>query len=458
MGSGEYMYLLTAFLRRCQPLCAISLVVLSACATKAGLDHPGTSGTVPPEALTASVDGFNLRVGAGSLAYGGSLRSLSLETEEGPDEVVVRVSVDDARKLKALYFDLDYDLQQFTPTAADASDALGGGELLELAVLRDAGTVHHGQVQVKPQDQAGFSGDAVLAEVRFARRPNTETRIASAAPLLKGSKTRVDYNLKANVLVWKYANQGDYDQNGEVNIADLTPLAVRFGDKSGGTPAFPDGTIEFIVDGDGNGEIGIADITPIGQNFGRIVLGYRLHRSADPGTDYPAGNADPGTTAWFKTILLADATGAPTLERLTFSFTVGAVTPGEWFWVRPGHGTSEGTPSNMVEVEAVGDGTPIAALTADVTSGPAPLDVSFDASGSSDADGTIANYSWDFNGDGTPDLDSGTDATVIRNYPGDGTFEAAVTVTDDDGLAAAASLTIVVGSGVNELPVAALEA
>ena len=42
---------------------------------------------------------------------------------------------------------------------------------------------------------------------------------------------------------------------------------------------------------------------------------------------------------------------------------------------------------------------PIAIFTADPTSGPTPLDVELDARDSSDADGTIVTYYWDF-GDG----------------------------------------------------------
>ena len=42
---------------------------------------------------------------------------------------------------------------------------------------------------------------------------------------------------------------------------------------------------------------------------------------------------------------------------------------------------------------------PVASFTTSTTSGPAPLDVDFDASGSSDRDGNVVDYVWVF-GDG----------------------------------------------------------
>ncbi|MCB1220730.1 MAG: PQQ-binding-like beta-propeller repeat protein [Planctomycetales bacterium] len=74
---------------------------------------------------------------------------------------------------------------------------------------------------------------------------------------------------------WYYDAPGDYDQNGEVNAADLVPLASHFGESG----QFDYLSIQAVIDGDGNGEINLADVTPIGLNYGRRILGTRLFAS-----------------------------------------------------------------------------------------------------------------------------------------------------------------------------------
>lgn len=87
---------------------------------------------------------------------------------------------------------------------------------------------------------------------------------------------------------------------------------------------------------------------------------------------------------------------------------------------------------------------PTAAFTSSCTS----RSCSLDGSGSSDSDGTIASYTWDF-GDGT----TGTAATPSHTYAADGTFTATLTVTDDGGATNAVTNTITV---TNRAPTAAI--
>ena len=71
---------------------------------------------------------------------------------------------------------------------------------------------------------------------------------------------------------------------------------------------------------------------------------------------------------------------------------------------------------------------PTASFTASPTSGEAPLSVSFNGSGSTDSDGTIATYSWNF-GDGA----TGNGVSRSHTYSAAGNYTATLTVTDDDG-------------------------
>jgi PKD repeat protein len=81
----------------------------------------------------------------------------------------------------------------------------------------------------------------------------------------------------------------------------------------------------------------------------------------------------------------------------------------------------------------------MAAATASPTSGAVPLLVSFDGRGSSDPDGTISTFAWNF-GDGT----TGTGPTMNHTYTTTGVFVATLTVTDNSGATAWATREILV--------------
>ena len=113
--------------------------------------------------------------------------------------------------------------------------------------------------------------------------------------------------------------------------------------------------------------------------------------------------------------------------------------------------------------------SPNAAFVATGAVGSAPLTVSFDASASSDPDGTIVGYLWDF---GTGETGSGV--TTVHVYPDPGAYTARLTVTDDRGGTATATVeieveaagsttgriagTITVGAGATAVPLLRLDA
>ncbi|WP_402466319.1 ThuA domain-containing protein [Isoptericola aurantiacus] len=92
-----------------------------------------------------------------------------------------------------------------------------------------------------------------------------------------------------------------------------------------------------------------------------------------------------------------------------------------------------------------GDPAPIARASADVTSGPAPLEVQFSSEGSRHPNGDPITLQWTF-GDGS---EPSSEANPTHTYTEEGSYTAQLTVTDDGGQTGVANVTIVVG---NEAP------
>ncbi|MGK9146001.1 PKD domain-containing protein [Plantibacter flavus] len=86
---------------------------------------------------------------------------------------------------------------------------------------------------------------------------------------------------------------------------------------------------------------------------------------------------------------------------------------------------------------------PVAAYSPSATN----LQVAFDASASADSDGTIASYAWQF-GDGT----TGTGVTTNHTYAAAGSYQAKLTVTDNEGAIGEVTQTIVVSAPVLVAP------
>ena len=87
---------------------------------------------------------------------------------------------------------------------------------------------------------------------------------------------------------------------------------------------------------------------------------------------------------------------------------------------------------------------PTAVIAATPTSGPTPLTVAFDGTGSTDPEGKSLTYSWDVNGDGV--FGDATGPTASYTYTAAGMYHPSLRVTDDQGATGTASVTITAGN------------
>ncbi|MEU7531025.1 PQQ-dependent sugar dehydrogenase [Saccharothrix sp. NPDC042600] len=88
--------------------------------------------------------------------------------------------------------------------------------------------------------------------------------------------------------------------------------------------------------------------------------------------------------------------------------------------------------------------SPTARISANPTSGSAPLTVNFSGTASTDPEGGALTYSWDLDGNGT--FGDATGAAASRTYTTAGTYTPALRVTDPQGATGTATVTITVGN------------
>ena len=102
-------------------------------------------------------------------------------------------------------------------------------------------------------------------------------------------------------------------------------------------------------------------------------------------------------------------------------------------------GATDSTTKNITITETLSNQSPTASFTANPTSGVAPLEVSFNASNSSDSDGTIVSYAWDFK-DGT----IGNGKILNHTFSSKGSYNVMLTVIDNEGATDSETKTITV--------------
>jgi YD repeat-containing protein len=269
----------------------------------------------------------------------------------------------------------------------------------------------------------------------------------------------------------------------DVNLSNTSKLTVEFWLKWNAFANDDDLAFEFTPNyNDNPGGFLVDPNSP--ESGGRFTLGHGLGASRNT-----ASFVRPSAGQWHHYALVFDST-APAGQQITpyvdgqpVAFTKSANGTGAgpfadsrlYFMSRGGTALSPagttlfgaGTLDEVAIYDRVLNASEIAdqyqstlnnAPAASFTASPNPATpgqtVSFNGSGSSDSDGTIARYEWDLDGNGTYETDTGTTATTSRAYTASGNVTVGLRVTDNKGATNTTTKTVV----VNRAPTASFTA
>ena len=193
---------------------------------------------------------------------------------------VVIISVENAKDLTGAYFMLNYPDDKCHATEVEFSSLLGrSGDTISLGIIDRAGIVPAGIVMVHPESAKGIKGSGEIARISFAPGGASQKSV-STAPNGAANKPADLTILETGTpgtyqLMWHEMHVGDYDNNGTVNISDITPIAMHYGHLGNADE------VDELITG-GEGRVGVSNITGIAMNFGTVLEGYNVYVAGDP--------------------------------------------------------------------------------------------------------------------------------------------------------------------------------
>ncbi|HEU5152715.1 MAG TPA: PKD domain-containing protein [Iamia sp.] len=287
-------------------------------------------------------------------------------------------------------------LEQYVPAA-------GGTAARVVQRSFDGTTVGTPQTAVANASALNGATAAFLADdVLYTAHPDGTLKARAATGTTLGAATNVDLQrMTAFATDLRNMRSALYDQGRlYYTVAGSGTLYMRYFSVENRVV----GAQRFDV-ASSSGAVSYSNITGM-VRFGDVVYFADLGTGAlRKGTWRASGGIDPATVT---TVSAANAGG--------ISWTTSEL------WARPG----PTAPANQA---------PVARTTVSCTG----LRCTFDASTSTDADGTITGVAWAFSDGGTA-----TGTTVTRIFAAPGTFTATATVTDDDGATGATSRSVTV--------------
>ncbi|MCB1187483.1 hypothetical protein KDL29_09985 [bacterium] len=200
-------------------------------------------------------------------------------TPEGDGVTVSLVAANGFEAGEQLFFNVGFNPSTAHAEAVQSVVSAQGENVVSLAIESQPGSIDFGAVSTAQGGSAASPGDTLMSFKLKPGEADLGKYVSSAGrnPSLSRAKNlEFHKNDGGNwVLEWDYTNPGDYNQDGEVSITDITPIGVHFGQRVANSW----NDKKRHIDADSNGEINLGDITPMGQNYGARIFAYNIEMS-----------------------------------------------------------------------------------------------------------------------------------------------------------------------------------
>jgi hypothetical protein len=157
------------------------------------------------------------------------------------------------------------------------------------------------------------------------------------------SRFTVEYDEPSHEIQWYLSLKGDCDQNGVVNISDITRLAAYLNQS---VAPGERGTAKAAADCDENGEVNISDISAMGAHLNEQLTAYRIWVRPDFAPKYP-WHDDGDSTEYDAQLPFADAVGDTAQDHLQWTINTQGFER-QWLWVQEVLATGPGRLSKLV--------------------------------------------------------------------------------------------------------------
>jgi hypothetical protein len=209
------------------------------------------------------------------------VRLTGRKLDNGDYHLVVHVK--EAPVLTYLFIYVRYEQDQWHPRSCEPGSLFGfEGDRLWYSKVDVPGVVCAGMARVRPDLHGGTKvSDGVMCEIVF--KPSAYDYKPFWLDHAPDGKRNRPHNIQAYqdpvectpVLYWEETNEGDFNNDGEVSMADILPVAFRYGRMS--TDGHED-VWDRLVDGNADGEINRRDAWLLEANYGALLQGYRVYR------------------------------------------------------------------------------------------------------------------------------------------------------------------------------------